>query len=656
MGAVPADLILVIVAGFCGGVVARMLRQPLVLGYLLAGVVIGPQVGIFDVSDPRNLERLAEIGVTLLLFTLGLELSIRELVAVRRVALLGTPVQIVLTILVGRALGAWLGLGWRESIWLGALISLSSTLVVLKTLQAQGRIGTLSSKVMLGMMMAQDLAFIPLMIVMPRLSTGGLGVEEVLVALGRAGLFLALMFLVGVRLIPRLVERVARSGSRELFLLVTMGIALGVGYLTHWFGVSEAVGAFVAGVVLSESDYSHQALSDVIPLRDVFSLLFFASVGILLDPMHVVSHWRQVTLVVLAVIVAKGAIFWLVTRAFGYRNVVPLASALAMFQVGEFSFVLARAGLAAGAITLDLYTLVLNTAVITMALTPLLSGLTSPIYAAVSRRRGSEPMQTMNVRDSALRDHVIVAGAGRVGLRIAAVLRGMDLPFVLIELDHRRIDQARARGYPIVFGDAAQRAVLHGAGVHRARLLLVTTPVFEISGTVVRHARALNPDIDVVVRAEGAAAMTALHQMGVAEVVQPELEASLEMTRQALLHLRVPSLDIIHLTDRLRAEQYGPVYRRHAGDYDVLARVGAAARQLDLRWVRVEEGSRLAGGSIGALAIRPSMGVTIVGVVGERGFANGPGPEYIFQPGDLVAVAGERSQIDAFESAAAAEP
>mgnify|MGYP000853349358 CR=1 FL=1 len=651
----PPDLILVIVAGFCGGVVARMLRQPLVLGYLLAGVVIGPHVGVFAVDDPRNLERLAEIGVTLLLFTIGLELSIRELAAVRRVALIGTPIQIALTILVGRLLGSWLGLGWRESIWLGALIALSSTLVVLKTLQAQGRIGTLSSKVMLGMMMAQDLAFIPLMIVLPRLSTGGLGVEEVLIALGRAGLFLALMFLVGIPLIPRLVERVARSGSRELFLLVTMGLALGVGYLTHWFAVSEAVGAFVAGVVLSESDYSHQALSDIIPLRDVFSLLFFASVGMLLDPMHMVTHWPQVTAVVLAVVAAKGGIFWAVTRAFGYRNVVPLASALAMFQVGEFSFVLARTGLSSGAITPDLYTLVLNTAVITMVLTPLLSGLTSPIYAAMGRRRGAEPVQTMNVRDTALADHVIVAGAGRVGMRIAGVLRQMGLPFVLIELDHRRIDQARERGHPIVFGDAAQPEVLRGAGVQRARLLLVTTPVFEVSGQVVHRARALNPQIDVVVRAEGTAAMSALHQMGVAEVVQPELEASLEMTRQALLHLRVPSLDIIHLTDRLRAEQYGPVYERHAGEYELLARVGAAARQLDLRWVRVEEGSRLAGASIGGLAVRPSMGVTIVGVVGAAGFTNGPGPEHVFQPGDLVAVAGEQTRIDEFESAASVE-
>jgi len=553
----PPDLVLVVVAGFCGGVVARLLRQPLVLGYLLAGVIIGPQVGLFSVRDPRELARLAEIGVTLLLFGLGLELSLRDLAPVRRIALIGTPIQIALTMGVGAALGGWLGLGWQESLWLGALISLSSTVVVLKALQAQGRIGTLSSRVMLGILVTQDLAFIPLMIIMPRLTTGEMGAGIVL-ALLKAVFFLALMLLVGVRLIPRLVERVARSGSRELFLLVTIGIALGVGYLTHWFGLSPAVGAFVAGVVLSESDYSHQALSDIVPLRDVFSLLFFASVGMLLEPSHLLAHWREVAVLALGVAAAKGAIFWGITRAFGYRNVVPLASALALFQVGEFSFVLAGAGLAAGAITRDLYTLVLNTAVITMILTPLVSGLTTPIYAAVTRRRAREPVQTINVVESGLDNHVIVAGAGRVGTGIARVLRRLDLPFVLVELDHRRIDAARQEGLPIVFGDAAQHAVLRGAGIGRARLLLVTTPDLATARAMVDYARQVNPEIDVVVRAEGRTAITALHEMGVAEIVQPELEASLEMTRQALLHLRMPALDIVRLTDRLRLENYAP--------------------------------------------------------------------------------------------------
>jgi monovalent cation:H+ antiporter-2, CPA2 family len=246
-----------------------------------------------------------------------------------------------------------------------------------------------------------------------------------------------------------------------------------------------------------------------------------------------------------------------------------------------------------------------------------------------------------------------VAGAGRVGSRIAGVLRELDLPFVLIELDHRRLDQARQNGYPIIFGDASQPTVLEAAGVARARLLLVTTPVHNVSIAILQHARALNPSIRTVARAEGEEAMAALHQMGVAEVVQPELEASLEMTRQALLHLRIPSLEIIHLTDRLRSEHYAPAYDRHAGEYELVTRLGAAARQLDLQWVRIDQTSAVAGRTIGELDVRATTGVSIVGVVGALGFTASPGADFRLAPGDLVSVIGDRAHIDVFEELAA---
>jgi len=654
------DFFIVIAAGFVGGVLARLLRQPLVLGYLVAGIVVGPHTWGISVGDPANLERLAEIGATLLLFGLGLELSLKDLAPVRRVALFGTPIQIALTMAVAWPIGTWLGLAWTQTVWLGALVSLSSTLVVLKALQAQGRIGTLSSRVMLGMLVAQDLAFIPLMIVLPRLGSNDAGASAAAFAVLKAVALLAALLVIGTRVIPRLVEWVARSGSRELFLLVTMGIALGIAFLTHEFGVSSAVGAFVAGLMLSESDYSHQALSDIIPLRDVFSLLFFASVGMLLDPTHVIGQWRAIVVVVAVTSVSKGLIFAGVTRAFGYRNVVPVATALGLFGIGEFSFVLARTGFAAGAISGSLYALVLNTAIITMVLTPVVSGLTTPIYRWMSLRRTREPVQTINMTDAALSGHIIVAGAGRVGCRIADVLKRLQLPFVVVELDHRRIDRAKAHGYPTIFGDAAQSAVLEAAAVGRARLLLVTTPVLGVSRAVVEHARRLNPGVDIVVRAESADAMVSLRAMGVSEVVQPDLEASLEMTRQALVHLRMSALEIVHLTDRLRADEYAPAARPegtstppHADDdRAIVATLAAASRLLDLRWVRIVEGSLLAGRRIGEADVRTWLNVTIVGVVSAGRLNAGPGPDQILSPGDIVAVVGEQQYMDGFEVAA----
>jgi len=317
------------------------------------------------------------------------------------------------------------------------------------------------------------------------------------------------------------------------------------------------VGAFVAGLLLSESDYSHQALSDIIPLRDVFSVLFFASVGMLLDPAWVADHAGMVAATVAAVGLGKGTIFWGVTRAFGYRNVIPLASALGLFQVGEFSFVLARTGLTAGLVPADLYALVLNTAVITMALTPVVSGLTHPLYSWMSRRRPRDPIQTINLPARPLANHVIVAGAGRVGSQIAEVLHLLDRPFVLVELDHRRFEESRTLGWPVIYGDVAQPTVLEAAHVGTARLLLVTVPSEAVARAAITLAKAANPGLPVVARAEDTSTMMRLRAMGIREVVVPSVEASLEMTRQALVHLDLPLLDVSHLTDRLRGDQYG---------------------------------------------------------------------------------------------------
>jgi monovalent cation:H+ antiporter-2, CPA2 family len=414
-----ADLTLVLAAAFVGGFVAHRFGQPLIVGYILAGVVVGPFTGGLTVRHVEGIEQLAELGVALLLFSLGLEVSFRELAPVRTVAVAGASLQIVLTIGFGLALAKAFGWTWQPALWFGALISLSSTMVALKTLQAQGRIGTLSSRVMLGMLVVQDLAVVPLMIVLPELSNPAGGATRVVVATARAFVLLGLTVLVATRVVPRLMAIVARFNSRELFLLATTTVALGVGYAAYSFRLSLALGAFIAGLVINESEYAHQALSDVIPLRDLFGMLFFVSVGMLLDPAIL---WRQaatLSAVIFAVIAGKATIFAGVVGAFGYRRVVPLAVGLTLFQVGEFAFVLARVGVAGGAIGSDLYALVLNTAVATMALTPVVSSATPWIYERVRGRRSEDRVESINIPDQGLADHVVIAGGGRVGRTIA---------------------------------------------------------------------------------------------------------------------------------------------------------------------------------------------------------------------------------------------
>lgn len=552
-----ADLTIVLVAALAGGLVAQQLRQPLILGYIIAGVAVGPHTGGLTLSNPHDVELLAEIGVALLLFALGLEFSFKELAPVRGVALAGTPLQIGATIVLGAVTARWLGWSWVDGIWLGALVSVSSTMVLLKTLQAQGRMGTLSSRVMLGMLIVQDLAVAPMMIVLPKLSQPEAGLAAVGWATVRAATFLALMVIVGTRLIPWLMARIVRWNSRELFLLATTAIGLGIGYATYLFGLSYALGAFVAGMVLSESDYSHQALSDIIPLRDLFSMLFFASVGMLLDPTLLLAQLPIVLLLVCLVGAGKGVLFSLIVRLFGYRNVIPLAVGLGLFQVGELAFVLARTGVTSRSISTEMYAIVLNVALLTMVLTPFVSGFTAPIYAWIKQRRGVEPVQTINLPRGGLQDHVVIAGAGRVGLSIADVLTRLNLPFVLIEADSRRVALARQSGHPVVYGDAGQPTVLNAGRLRSARLLIVTTPSFTVARAIVRHALELNRAVRLVARAEGFEAVHALRELGVSEVVQPEFEAGLQMTRSALAHLGVSPEDTLSVADTVREERYG---------------------------------------------------------------------------------------------------
>ncbi|MEE8290487.1 MAG: cation:proton antiporter [Candidatus Tectomicrobia bacterium] len=652
---IAADIAIIVVAALIGGLIAQQLKQPLLLGYILAGVLVGPHAGVMPVSEVHTVELLAEIGVALLLFALGLEFSLRELQPVRYIALIGTPIQILLTMAYGFGIGQWLGWEWVPSLWLGALIALSSTMVILKTLMSQGRLGTLSSRVMIGMLIVQDLAVVPLMIILPQLNDLRAGLPVLGWAVLKAGLFLGLMIFTGTRLLPSLMAYIARWNSRELFFLAIMAISLGIGYVTFLVGLSFALGAFVAGMVLSESEFGHQALSDIIPLRDLFALLFFASVGMLLDPAFLVEHVWTVLSLVLLVTVGKGIIFATLARLFGYYNVVPLAVGLGLFQVGEFSFVLARIGLKTNSISNEVYSLVLTTVIITMVLTPLLSGLTAPLYALRKRWFRHEPLYTINLPRTGLHDHVVIAGGGRVGQHVARVLHQLGLPFVVIEIDTRRVEEAKVAGMAVIYGDATQAVVLEAARIAHAQLLLIAVPAIILARAIVDQVRQLNPTLHMVVRAEGIEQMRLLHEHGVYEVVQPEFEAGLEMTRQALSHLHIPATEIQRYTDAMHQELYAPLYQGHR-EYQAIAQLKNAARLLDLKWVELLPDSPCVGRTIHELSIRRRTGVSVVSVIQNGIVSLNPDADYRFVSGDFVAVIGKVEQLEVFRDLAAPLP
>ncbi|WP_462268385.1 cation:proton antiporter domain-containing protein [Desulfobacter sp.] len=646
---IASDIAIIVVAGLIGGLVAQRIKQPLILGYILVGVMVGPFTGGVTISNIHDIELLAEIGVALLLFALGLEFSLKELKPVGRIALIGTPIQMLLSILLGFGIGKMFNWPFTDALWFGGLIALSSTMVILKTLMSQGRMGTLSSRVMIGMLIVQDLAVIPLMIILPKLNELEAGLPALGWAALKAATFLALMIFIGTRLIPKLLAYIARHNSRELFLLAITAIGLGVGYGTYLFGLSFAFGAFIAGMVLSESDYGHQALSDIIPLRDIFGLLFFVSVGMLLDPVFLIKNWQKILIVVLCVSLGKGIIFNALSRLFGYGNVIPLALGLGMFQVGEFSFVLARVGISTHSISNDLYSLTLATAIVTMLFTPLVSGLTAPLYRLRTHMFKNEPVQTINLPDTDLYNHVVIAGGGRIGVYVGQVLQRLGLAFVIIEIDYRRVTQAKSMGFPVIYGDVTRDIVLEAGKVKEANLVLITTPVIDVTGAVCDQVRHSNPRANIVARAEGLEQMQALHDQGIQEVVQPEFEAGLQFTRQALLYLNIPATDIQEYTEAFRRELYGPFFNMPRGDHTMF-QLQKAGDLLELNWIKLVADSPVIGRTIKELSLRTKVGISVVGVMHDGALHPNPNADFQFNAGDLIAVMGNAQQLADFQT------
>ncbi|HEU5023144.1 MAG TPA: cation:proton antiporter [Bryobacteraceae bacterium] len=556
---IASDFVLIVLAGLAGALLARALRLPLMVGYIAAGILVGPYTSGPRVEQTHEIELLAEIGVALLLFSLGLELSFRDLQPVRRIALIGGPLQILATTGLG-AFAAVNGLGMpgREAIWFGAMISVSSTAIVLKMLAAAGATQSLASRIMVALLVVQDLAVVPMLVILPQMGTPGNLALSLARAIGFAAAILAAIVILGTRLLPRLLRRIADWGSRELFLITVVAIGVGVGYATHLAGLSFALGAFVAGIVLSESEFSHQALSDVVPIRDIFGLLFFVSVGMLLDPGYALAHAGLIAVVVALTFAGKAIVAGGIARAFGYVNMAPWIVGLGLSQIGEFSFVLARAGLTSGSISRPVYNLVLSCTVLTMALSPLVSRMALPLGRAWRRRQKTAPvsMQTEGMEEP-LAGHAIVAGFGRSGRAAARILQRAGIPVSIVEINHSIYGGLGKEGFSGIWGDITGEEILKAAGIASARVLLMSLPDQHTVRLAVQRARQINPGITVIARALRADDVGSLRKIGVDTVIQVEFEGGIEMVRQALIQYKREDSVVSRLIEELRRDFYG---------------------------------------------------------------------------------------------------
>ncbi|MDY6908082.1 MAG: cation:proton antiporter [Chloroflexota bacterium] len=554
------DLVIVLVAALVGGVLARRLKLPVIVGYLVGGVVVGPY-GFRLVHDIGQIETLATIGVVLLMFTLGMEFSLSTLRRMGRVAIVGGIAQIAATIALGLAMGTLLGWPLQEALFFGFLIALSSTMIVLKLLVDRGEMDTPHGRVILGILLVQDIAVVPMMVVLPAMAGTEVSLLSALgIALLKAVLFLGAMLVLGFWVLPWLMRRVAGVRSRELFLLSVFGLSLGVAFVTYYFGLSIALGAFVAGLLISESDYAYEALAEVIPLRDIFATLFFASLGMLINTGFLAENIGVISAVVAVIVVGKFAICAVVPRLFGYSAKTMLFTGSGLFQIGEFSFVLAAAALGMGVISQYLYDLTLTSAVITIVLTPFALSLASGLYYRLSQReriarflaRRADAV-VPGIRQE-LVNHVVICGHGRVGRSLAVILERRGFSYLVIDYDPRVIDELRVKGTHFIYGDASNPEILSRAQLSRAKVLVVTIPDPIATELAVRNAMAINPRLDVVARVGIDSVADTLKELGVAELVRPEFEAALEIVRHTLHRFGMSSPEIQYIVNTLREE------------------------------------------------------------------------------------------------------
>jgi CPA2 family monovalent cation:H+ antiporter-2 len=565
------DLGVAIAMALILGVVAVRLGQPAILGYLIAGIVIGPFTPGF-VGDAGAITELADLGVVLLLFALGIEFTLRELRAVARVAIPGALLQIAIILAVGTALPALLGVELRAALVIGACLSISSTLVVIKQLIDRGELDALHGRVAIGWAIVQDLVTIAFIVALPPLA-GGDVVGPLLLALGKAALFLALAFLVGTRVMPWILRTVSRQGSSELFLLAVVATALLTAFVSSAvFGLSLALGAFVAGIVVSESDVSYQAAAEVIPFRDLFAVLFFVSVGMLVDPQALLDSAPFVALLVLIAVVGKGVVITALGRGFG----MPLRSALllggAMAQVGEFSFIIASDAFSLELIDVDVYNVILGTAVVSILLTPFATQVAERLAGAVELRmdqRAPEAVPVPGMRptsrtegalepaDDEVRPSIVVLGAGRVGRVVVRAVRTRGFRCVVIDRDPRKLEDLARTGATTLFGDAANPHILARAGLPRARVMIVAIGDPLTARLATERALKLNPRLTIASRARGRREIDALRGVGVGRVSDPDAEAAFELARHALQRMGVSGPELSGILTGLRRDAYG---------------------------------------------------------------------------------------------------
>ncbi|WP_447937517.1 YbaL family putative K(+) efflux transporter [Thermomonas fusca] len=538
-----AMLVFGFVLAFGLGALANRLRLSPLVGYLLAGVLAGPFTPGF-VGDAELAPQLAEIGVILLMFGVGLHFSLRDLMSVKNIAIPGAVGQIAMATLLGWGLAELMGWSHVQGLIFGFSLATASTVVLLRAMEERRLLDTRRGKIAVGWLIVEDLACVIALVLIPALAgaLGGgeeVGASDIIKALaitfGKVAAFVAFMLIVGRRAIPWVLERIAGTGSRELFTLAVLSIAMGVAFgSAELFGVSFALGAFFAGMLLNESEFSHQAAQDSLPMRDAFAVLFFVSVGMLFDPRILVEHPLQVLATTLIIVFGKSIAAYAIVRAFGHPNATALTISTSLAQIGEFAFIIAGLGLSLKILPKDGHDLVLAGALITIMLNPLLFMVLDRWQLREDARVLANTPPEPDVVPLDIGGHAIVVGYGRVGSQLAQLLKERGVPVVVVEDDADRVVQARASGFPTVRGNVANRRVMQEAAPERANLAIFAMPQALEAGEAIERLKALNPALSVLARAHSEAQVKHLLEHGADAAVLAERELAYSLTEMVM--------------------------------------------------------------------------------------------------------------------------
>ena len=644
------DLVLLLGLATLMSFLMRRLSQSTVVGYLLTGLVAGPY-GLRMISDPETVEHLAEIGVALLLFTVGVEFSLERLARMKQIALGGGSLQLGFTVLLTMAVLMAAGLRTGDALFWGFLVAVSSTAIVMKVLEERNEVETMPGRISLGILLFQDLCVVPMMALVPVLAAReSAQVLEVLVALGKSLVVVAVIVASARYLFPRLLRAVAGVRSREVFVIATLFATLATAWGAAQLGLSLALGAFIAGVVISESEYAHQAMAAIIPFRDGFSSLFFVAIGMLIRVPYAVAHAPVVLGVAAAILLGKVLAGGAAVRILGFPARLAVVCALAVSQVGEFSFVLLREGALRGMVPESFYQVFLSAAVLTLAATPGLVAAGPRVARWFGRQPAFPGEAAADDAEAPMQDHVIICGYGENGRRLAALLRENNLPYVIVDVNVRAVRHAKAAGERIYFGDLSSSEILRRAGAEHARAVVFAVSDPSILPLAISHARMLNPEVSIIARVKRIAYAAELRRAGATHVVAEEIEAWTEIAVRVLRIFGVPREVLAHQLGALRA-----------GDYDmqrILPLPGEPLRHLrhllpevDLEQFIVMPRSRLVGMELREVDLRGRSGAVVVAVVRDPNVIYNPAPGTVLAEADIIVLIGSRAQLAAAHEA-----